>query len=199
MNPKRVWAALALAGAALLFVAVGARIVLRPSNGPFFSRASPAAHPMAMAISSGSFPNGGYIPKQFTCDGADISPELSWTNPPPGAHSFALIAEDPDAPVGTWTHWVIFDLPPSTRSLPEGVAKMIDKLPDGGRQGANDFGKIGYGGPCPPPGKPHRYFFKLYALDRKLDLKPSSTRARFDEAIENHVLDEAEWMGRYRR
>jgi Raf kinase inhibitor-like YbhB/YbcL family protein len=197
VNPKRLWAALALPGAALLLVAVGARAVLRPLNGPFFSSASPAAHPMA--VSSGSFPNGGYIPKQFTCDGADISPELSWTNPPPGAQSFALIAEDPDAPVGTWTHWVIFDLPPSTRSLPEGVGKMMDQLPDGGRQGANDFGKIGYGGPCPPPGKPHRYFFKLYAVDRKLDLKPSSTRARFDEALKNHVLDEAEWMGRYGR
>jgi Raf kinase inhibitor-like YbhB/YbcL family protein len=181
VNTKRVRAALALAGAALLFVVVGARGLLRrPSNEPFFSSASPAAH-MAMVISSGSFPNGGYIPKQFTCDGTDISPELSWTNPPPGAQSFALIAEDPDAPVGTWTHWVVFDLPPSTRSLPEGVGKMIDKLPDGGRQGANDFGKTGYGGPCPPPGKPHRYFFKLYA------------------AIEHHVLDEAEWMGRYRR
>jgi Raf kinase inhibitor-like YbhB/YbcL family protein len=195
---KRVWAALAPAGAALLLVAVGTRAVLRrPSNEPFFSNASLAAH--SMAISSGSFPNGGYIPKQFTCDGADISPELSWTNPPPGAQSLALIAEDPDAPVGTWTHWVIFDLPPSTRSLPEGVGKTMDQLPDGGRQGANDFGKIGYGGPCPPPGKPHRYFFKLYAVDRKLDLKPSSTRARFDEAIKNHVLDEADWMGRYRR
>jgi Raf kinase inhibitor-like YbhB/YbcL family protein len=198
VNPKRVWAALALAGAALLLVAVGARAVLRrPSNGPFFSSASLAAH--SMAISSRSFPNGGYIPKQFTCDGADISPELSWTNPPPGAQSLALIAEDPDAPVGTWTHWVIFDLPPSTRSLPEGVGKTMDQLPDGGRQGANDFGKIGYGGPCPPAGKPHRYFFKLYAVDRKLDLKPSSTRARFDGAIKNHVLDEADWMGRYRR
>jgi Raf kinase inhibitor-like YbhB/YbcL family protein len=198
VNAKPVSAALALAGAALLFVAVGARAVLRsPWNGSFFASASPAAHPMA--ISSGSFPSGGYIPKQFTCDGGDISPELSWTNPPPGAQSFALIAEDPDAPAGTWTHWLIFDLPPSARSLPEGVGQMIDKLPDGGRQGANDFGKIGYGGPCPPPGKPHRYFFKLYAVDRKLDLEPSSTRARFDQAIEHHVLDEADWMGRYRR
>ena len=152
-----------------------------------------------MAISSSGFPNGGHIPKQFTCDGADISPELSWTNPPPGAQSFALIAEDPDAPVGTWTHWVIFDLAPTTRSLPEGVDKTMDKLPDGGRQGTNDFGKIGYGGPCPPPGKPHRYFFKLYAVDRMLDLKPGSTRSRFDQAIENHVLHEADWMGRYGR
>ena len=198
MDRKRVGAALALASAALLFVAVGARAVLRrPWNGSSFSSTSPAAHPMA--ISSSSFPNGGSIPKQFTCDGADISPELSWTNPPPGAQSFALIAEDPDAPVGTWTHWLIFNLAPTTRSLPEGVDKTMDKLPDGGRQGTNDFGKIGYGGPCPPPGKPHRYFFKLYAVDRKLDLKPSSTRPRFEQAIENHILNEADWMGRYGR
>ena len=136
MNRKPVGAALALASAALLFVAVGARAVLhRPWNGSSFSSTSPAAHPTAMAISSSSFPNGGSIPKQFTCDGADISPELSWTNPPPGAQSFALIAEDPDAPVGTWTHWVIFDLAPTTRSLPEGVGKTMDKLADGGRQG----------------------------------------------------------------
>jgi hypothetical protein len=154
---------------------------------------------MALPISSSSFANGGYIPKRFTCDGADVSPELSWTNPPPGAQSFALIADDPDAPVGTWTHWVLFDLPPTTRSLPEGVSKLMDKLPDGGRQGLNDFGKIGYGGPCPPPGKAHRYFFKLYALDRKLGLKPGSTRARLEQAMQSHVLNEADWMGKYRR
>jgi hypothetical protein len=139
VNAKQLWAALALAGAAPLFVAGGARAMLRRlCNGPFFSSASPAAHRAALAISRGSFANRGYIPKKFTGDGADISPELSWTNPPPGAQSFALIAEDPDAPVGTWTHWLIFDLPPTTRSLPEGVGKIMDKLPDGGRQGRND-------------------------------------------------------------
>lgn len=200
MKAKRVWSALALAGVAPLFVAGGAQAILRcPRNGPFFSSPSPEAGAMALAISSGSFANGGNIPKKFTCDGADVSPELSWTNPPAGAESFALIADDPDAPVGTWTHWVIFDLPPTTRSLPEGVSKMMDKLPDGGSQGLNDFGKIGYGGPCPPPGKVHRYFFKLYALDRKLGLKPGSTRARLEQAMQSHVLDEADWMGKYRR
>jgi Raf kinase inhibitor-like YbhB/YbcL family protein len=154
---------------------------------------------MALALSSGSFANRGYIPKKFTCDGADVSPDLSWTNPPAGAQSFALIADDPDAPVGTWTHWMIFDLAPTTRSLPEGVSKSIDKLPDGGGQGRNDLGKIGYGGPCPPLGKPHRYFFKLYGLDRKLGLKPGSTRARLEQAMQSHVLDEADWMGKYQR
>ena len=200
MKARRVRSALALAGAAVLFVAGGARAILRsPWNGPFFSSPSPEAGAMALPISSSSFANGGYIPKRFTCDGADVSPELSWTNPPAGAQSFALIADDPDAPVGTWTHWVLFDLPPTTRSLPEGVSKLMDKLPDGGRQGLNDFGKIGYGGPCPPPGKAHRYFFKLYALDRKLGLKPGSTRARLEQAMQSHVLNEADWMGKYRR
>ena len=104
---------------------------------------------MAFAISSTAFPNDGDIPRKFTCDGADVSPELSWIGPPPGAESFALIADDPDAPVGTWTHWVLFDLPVATTSLAEGVSK-IDELPGGERQGRNDFRKIGYNGPCPP-------------------------------------------------
>lgn len=200
MNRKRVWSALALAGAAPLVVAGGARAMLRgPWNGSFFSSPWQQARPMSLALSSGSFPNGGSIPKKFTCDGAEVSPELSWTNPPAGTESFALIADDPDAPVGTWTHWVIFDLPPTTRSLPEGVSQLMDQLPDGGRQGLNDFGKIGYGGPCPPPGKPHRYFFKVYALGSKLGLKPGSTRARLEQAMQSHVLDEADWMGKYGR
>ncbi len=110
---------------------------------------------MAFAISSTSFSNGGDIPKKFTCDGADVSPELSWTEPPPGTQSFALIADDPDAPSGTWTHWVLFDLAPATNILAESVNK-IDELPGGERQGRNDFRKIGYNSPCPPPGKPHR-------------------------------------------
>lgn len=153
---------------------------------------------MAFAISSSSFPNGGEIPKKFTCDGADVSPELSWSRPPADTQSFALIADDPDAPVGTWTHWVLFDLPSTTSSLPEGVSK-IDELPGGGRQGRNDFHKIGYGGACPPPGNPHRYFFKLYALDRMLNLKPGLSKQELERAMEGHIRGKAEWMGRYRR
>lgn len=153
---------------------------------------------MAFAISSSSFANGRDIPKKFTCDGADVSPELSWTQPPAGTQSFALIADDPDAPVGTWTHWVIFDLPPTTSALPEGVSK-IDELPGGGRQGRNDFHKIGYGGPCPPAGKPHRYFFKLYALDRKLDLKPGSSKQDLEQAMQSHILGKADCVGKYGR
>jgi len=153
---------------------------------------------MAFAISSTSFFNGGEIPKKFTCDGADVSPELSWTDSPPDTQSFALIADDPDAPDGTWTHWVLFDLPPITNSLPEGVTK-IDELPGGERQGRNDFRKIGYNGPCPPPGKPHRYFYKLYALDRKLGLKPGADKQELEQAMQNHILGKTEWVGTYQR
>jgi Raf kinase inhibitor-like YbhB/YbcL family protein len=156
------------------------------------------ARTMAFAISSTSFPNGGDIPKKFTCDGADVSPELSWVEPPAGTQSFALIADDPDAPAGTWTHWILFDAPPTTTSLPEGVGK-IDELPSGERQGRNDFHKIGYNGPCPPPGKPHRYFFKLYALDSKLKLKPGASKQEVEQAMQSHILGKAEWVGRYKR
>jgi Raf kinase inhibitor-like YbhB/YbcL family protein len=153
---------------------------------------------MAFAISSTSFPNGGDIPKKFTCDGADVSPELAWTDPPPGTKSFALIADDPDAPSGTWTHWLLFNVPPTVGSLPEGVSK-IDELPDGERQGRNDFHKIGYNGPCPPPGKPHRYFFKLHALDCTLDLKPGASKQEVELAMQSRILNQAEWIGKYRR
>jgi Raf kinase inhibitor-like YbhB/YbcL family protein len=158
----------------------------------------PGGTAMTFAISSSSFQNGGEIPKKFTCDGADVSPALSWANPPSGTKSFALIGDDPDAPVGTWTHWVLFDLPAHTTNLAEGVAK-VDEVPGGGRQGRNDFRRIGYGGPCPPPGKPHRYFFKLYALDKMLDLKPGASKQEVERATEGHVLGKAEVMGAYRR
>lgn len=153
---------------------------------------------MAFAISSQSFQKGGDIPKKYTCDGADVSPVLQWTSPPAGTQSFALIADDPDAPVGTWTHWVLYDLPPESTSLLEGVAK-VDELPTGGRQGRNDFRKIGYGGPCPPSGKPHRYFFKLYALDKKLNLKPGASKQEVEQAMQGHILGQAELMGKYQR
>jgi Raf kinase inhibitor-like YbhB/YbcL family protein len=153
---------------------------------------------MALAISSSSFPAEGNIPSKYTCDGGDVSPALSWTGAPAGTQSFALIADDPDAPAGTWTHWVLFDLPASTTGLPEGVSQS-DELPGGGRQGQNDFRKTGYGGPCPPPGKPHRYFFKLYALDQKLNLKPGSSKQELEQAMHGHILGKAELMGKYRR
>jgi len=141
---------------------------------------------------------GEDIPQRFTCDGADVSPPLRWTEPPAGTASFALIVDDPDAPAGTWVHWLVYDLPATSRALPEGVAKS-QKFPAGARQGSNDFEKIGYGGPCPPPGKAHRYFFKLYALDRRLDLKAGATKQELERAMKGHILTQAELMGRYHR
>src|SRR5437762_9347386 len=123
-----------------------------------------------MKISSASFAASEMIPKRFTCDGPDVSPELSWTEPPAKTQSFALIMDDPDAPAGTWVHWVLFDLPADTRELPESSSRQ-EHLENGAKQGKNDFGKIGYGGPCPPAGPPHRYFFTLYALDQTTGLK----------------------------
>jgi Raf kinase inhibitor-like YbhB/YbcL family protein len=165
------------------------------------SNASPSAKgatTMTFSISSSSFSPGGEIPRQFTCDGSDVSPALSWSGAPAGTQSFALIADDPDAPAGTWTHWVLYDLPAKTNGLPESVSK-VEEPPSGGRQGRNDFRKVGYGGPCPPPGKPHRYFFKLYALDGMLNLKPGSSKQEVEETIKNHILAKAELMGTYRR
>ena len=153
---------------------------------------------MPFTISTSSFQNGGEIPKKFTCDAADVSPELTWRDAPAGSVTFALIADDPAAPAGTWTHWVLYDLPASITHLPEAVPK-IDELPTGGRQGRNDFHKIGYGGPCPPPGKPHRYFFNLFALDSKLSLKPGAGRAELERAMKGHIIGRAEWMGKYGR
>jgi Raf kinase inhibitor-like YbhB/YbcL family protein len=184
----------------ILILASGADISLlaRVRNRNLLFISAQGVPSMAFTISSPSFPNGGNIPRKFTCDGADISPELSWSHPPADAGSFALIADDPDAPAGTWTHWVIFDLPPATSALPEAVSK-VDELPSGGRQGRNDFQRIGYGGPCPPAGKPHRYFFKLYALDRALGLKPGSTKQELEQAMQSHILEKTEWMGKYQR
>jgi Raf kinase inhibitor-like YbhB/YbcL family protein len=150
------------------------------------------------AITTTAFPKGGEIPKKYTCDGPDLSPELSWSNSPSGTQSFALIVDDPDAPVGTWTHWILWNIPPATTTLREGVAKE-QSLSDGTRQGKNDFKKIGYGGPCPPPGKPHRYFFRLYALSTKLDLKAGATRGELEDAMHGHTLGDAEVMGTYGR
>jgi Raf kinase inhibitor-like YbhB/YbcL family protein len=153
---------------------------------------------MEFAITSSAFNDGGVIPKNFTCDGEDVSPALSWSEAPAATKSFALIADDPDAPAGTWVHWVIYDLPANLRALAENVSKE-SQLKAGGRQGVNDFHKTGYNGPCPPPGKPHRYFFKLYALDQSLDLKTGMRKAELEKAIQSHVLAQAQIMGRFGR
>ncbi|HEY3128665.1 MAG TPA: YbhB/YbcL family Raf kinase inhibitor-like protein [Acidobacteriota bacterium] len=153
---------------------------------------------MAFEIKSSAFENNQPIPKKYTCEGSDVSPPLTWSNPPQGTKGFALIADDPDAPMGTWVHWVLYDLPSGTHELREGIPAH-ETLPSGGVQGLNDFKKIGYGGPCPPPGKPHRYFFKLYALNGKTDLKPRATKQQLLDAMKGHVLGEAQLVGTFKR
>lgn len=153
---------------------------------------------MALQLTTPAFKPGGDIPAQHTCDGSDRSPALNWNAPPEGTQSFALLLEDPDAPRGTWVHWVLYDLPPTERELPAGVPPERT-LPSGARQGRNDFGGTGYGGPCPPPGPAHRYYFRLYALDKKLELPAGSTRAQADRSMRGHILADAELMGRYQR
>ena len=152
----------------------------------------------AIQMKSSSFQPGGDIPRKYTCDGNDLSPQLSWSGTPAGTRAFALIADDPDAPAGTWVHWVIYDLPADTQELAEALPGA-EALTNGAKQGINDFRKVGYGGPCPPPGLPHRYFFKLYALDAPTGLKPRATKQQLLDAIKNHIVGESELMGRYKR
>lgn len=147
-------------------------------------------------VTTPSFRAGGEIPARFTCKGDDTSPALSWNDPPAGTRSFALVVDDPDAPGGNFVHWVIYDLPASTRSLPGGVAQGPDAA--GGRQGTNSFGRTGYNGPCPPPGKPHRYFFRLWALDSTFNLQ-QATAQQLESSIQGHILAQGEIMGRFGR
>lgn len=150
-----------------------------------------------MKLESSAFSANSMIPSRYTCDGVDSSPPLSWDEPPAETHSLALICDDPDAPMGTWVHWVLYDIPPTTRQLPEQVPAQA-QVAGAGNQGRNDFGKLGYGGPCPPGGT-HRYFFKLYALDQMLNLKAGATKAEVEKAMQGHILENAELVGRYTR
>jgi hypothetical protein len=165
----------------------------------------PAAEPSqageetnVMKLTSTAFQNGRPIPVQHTGDGADVSPPLQWSGAPAGTKSFALICDDPDAPVGTWVHWVIYGLPSAMNELPKKIS-TAESLPSGAKQGLNDSRRVGYSGPLPPPGKPHRYFFKLYALDAELPLKPRATKSELLRAMEGHILAEAQLMGTYQR
>jgi Raf kinase inhibitor-like YbhB/YbcL family protein len=153
---------------------------------------------MNIQLTSPAFTEGQPIPQKYTCQGQDISPELKWTNVPANTKSFALIADDPDAPAGTWVHWVLYDLPPTTAGLSEGVPKSPE-LANGAKHGTTNFKRVGYGGPCPPPGKPHRYFFKLYALNTMLGLKPGVMKQDLLKAMEGHILAEGQLMGTYQR
>jgi Raf kinase inhibitor-like YbhB/YbcL family protein len=147
-------------------------------------------------VTSTAFKESEPIPRQYTCDGVNISPPLEWT-PTPGAKTLAIVCDDPDAPAGTWTHWLVYNLPGATMGLIENMPAQ-EKVGGGGMQGINDLGKIGYAGPCPPRGT-HRYFFKLYALDSELPLKPAATKDQLLKAMEGHVLGQGQLMGTYAR
>lgn len=149
-----------------------------------------------MELHSTSFKAGAKIPPKFTCEGDNISPALTWTDVPGETRSFALIVEDPDAPKGTYTHWVAYNIPPDRTGLPPGAGNK----PDGLLNGRNDFGKADYGGPCPPPGHgDHRYFFHLFALDTVLDIPPGALKTDVEKAMKNHIIDHAQIMGRFGR
>lgn len=151
---------------------------------------------MGITIRSSAFKEGDSIPAKYTCDGSNVSPALSWSEPPENTKCFALISDDPDAPMGTWVHWVVYNIPPGLRELQENVPSG-PTLSNGTLQGVTDFRSVGYGGPCPPSGS-HRYFFKLYALDTMLDLKPGATKKQLVDAMKGHILDQGQLMGRYR-
>lgn len=162
---------------------------------PRSNSGEPLQVPKTMQLESNAFSANGTIPPQYTCTGADRSPALSWDEPPAGTRSFALIVDDPDAPRKTFTHWVLYDLPPDLRQLSEGLPPDPILL-TGGVQGKNDFNRYGYGGPCPPKGT-HRYVFQLYALDTMLDLAPGASKDKVTDAMKGHILAGAELVGQY--
>ena len=153
---------------------------------------------MTIQLTSSAFAAEASIPAKYTCDGEDVSPPLKWGGVPPGAKSLALICDDPDAPAGTWVHWVLYNLPATIMELSEGVPTS-EVASGGAQQGVNDFKRVGYAGPCPPRGHPHRYYFRLYALDVELRLKPWATKRDLVNAMKGHILAEGQLMGTYKR
>ncbi len=172
----------------------GAKLSQKEGSKTFVS----LSRTMTIRLTSSAFSEGAPIPAMHTCDGRDLSPPLKWSNIPPGTKSFALVCDDPDAPVGIWVHWVLYGLPGSATELQEGLP-TAETLVNGAKQGLNDFRRVGYGGPCPPGGSPHRYFFKLYALNAELDLLPKATKKNLLRAMEGHILAEGHLMGTYQR
>jgi len=149
-------------------------------------------------LTSAAFQEGKPIPVQYTCDGTNISPPLAWAGVPGGTKSLALIVDDPDAPGRTWVHWVVYQVSPDLMGLPEGLVNYSN-AGGIGTAGKNDFNKLGYGGPCPPKGKPHRYFFKLYALDTDLELQQGTTKTQLEATMQGHILAQGQLMGTYGR
>ena len=160
-------------------------------------RSGERSREMTISVRSPAFQEGGMIPSKYTCDGQDLSPPLMWEGVPEATKSIALISDDPDAPMGTWVHWVMWNIPPNVRELAENVPPERE-LPNGSRQGITDFGRPGYGGPCPPSGT-HRYYFKIYALDTMLDLPSSTRKVDLVKAMKGHILAEGQLMGKYKR
>ena len=155
---------------------------------------------MSLSVRSSAFSAGAAIPKKHTCDGADLSPALSWSGAPAGAREYALVCEDPDAPSGTFVHWVVWGIPAGTQELPEGAGNASrPSLPAGALQGRNGFGSTGYRGPCPPPGRPHRYFLRIFALDGAVTLREGASRGELDRAMSGHVVAQGEVAGKYGR
>ncbi len=187
----RLTTALALLSVGLLVAGCRAKSGSPPSP-------SPGEAPAGLVLASPAFAPGAPIPRKYTCDGDDVSPPLSWTNAPTATQAFALVVADPDAPGGTWIHWVIFDIPGTATGLSRAIPPAA-RLPDGSVQGVNSWGQVGYGGPCPPEGGRHRYLFRLYALDTRLERGADIAAAGLMEAMEGHVLAQAELMGVYRR
>jgi Raf kinase inhibitor-like YbhB/YbcL family protein len=159
---------------------------------------SPKPDKAEIKLTSAAFKDGEPIPRAYTCDGVNISPPLEWSGVPKSAKTIAIVCDDPDAPGGTWVHWVLYNLPADNIGLVENLP-ATETLKAGGFQGKNDFGKIGYGGPCPPSGTTHRYFFRIYALDSELPLKAGATKAELMKAMEGHVVMQGQLMGTYRR
>ncbi|MBA7691192.1 hypothetical protein ES703_99733 [subsurface metagenome] len=153
---------------------------------------------MELTVSSSAFQEGDVIPTEYTCEGQDVSPPLAWDEPPAGTQSLVLIVDDPDAPVGVFTHWVLFNIPSNSRDLPEALPTQA-QLPSEAQQGKNDFGRLGYGGPCPPPGRPHRYQFTVYALDQPLELTAGASKKQVLDAIQGHILAQGQLTGAYQR
>jgi len=187
MSPRWAW------------IALTSLIIL--SCGCTLSKVTPTGEPgtmMAIQISSTAFDNAGDIPQAYTCDGKNLSPPLAWRGVPEEAQSLALIVDDPDAPGKAWVHWVLYDLSPGLSDLPEGLA-IGAELPGVGIQGQNDFNQLGYGGPCPPRGTPHHYYFTLYALDQMLNLPSGVTKADLENAMKGHLIAQGQLIGKYGR
>ena len=182
----------------LMSCILGMMLILGACQGARPEPSKPQGATAGIRLESSAFSAEGLIPKQHTCDGQDLSPPLSWSETPPSAQSLVLICDDPDAPIGTWDHWILFNIPSTVRSLPEGIPAEAEVVGIG-RHGLNSWKRLGYGGPCPPQGSTHRYYFRLYALDTMLDLEAGASKKEVERAMEGHVLAFGQLMGRYGR